>query len=72
MDDTEYYSALESLLETAGAAGVFDRMEPTEVEVTTHPTSPARNAATGNVLEGFKVNDKVLHKVHKLGAHVLR
>ena len=50
MDDTEYYAALESLLETAGAAGVFDRMEPTEVEVTTHPTSPANIIQTALML----------------------
>lgn len=44
------------------AAGQFDHEE---VEVAIHPTSPARVMATGQVLEGIKVGDKIYHKVHQ-------
>ena len=68
MDDMEYYATLEGL-EAAAAAGLFDHEE---VEVAIHPTSPARNAATGQVLAGIKVGEKIYHKVHKFEGRVVQ
>ena len=72
MDDEDYYAHLQGLVEAATTAGVFDRMEPAEVEVAIHPSSPARNVATGDVLNGMKLMDKVHHKIHGYYARVVQ